>query len=72
MTDFAGAKTFYKELFGWKLEDMPAGEGFVYSMARLDGKYVAAIYEQMEEQRAQGVPPNWLSYITVDDLEAHR
>ncbi len=69
-TDFAGAKTFYKELFGWELEDMPAGEGFVYSMARLDGKYVAAIYEQMEEQRAQGVPPNWLSYITVDDLEA--
>ena len=69
-TDFAGAKTFYSELFGWELEDMLAGEGFVYSMARLDGKYVAAVYEQMEEQRAQGAPPNWLNFITVDDVEA--
>ncbi len=69
-TDFAGAKTFYSELFGWELEDMPAGEGMVYSMARLGGKYVAAIYEQFDEQRAQGMPPHWLNFITVDDIEA--
>lgn len=69
-TDLAGAKTFYTELFGWELEDMPAGEGMVYSMARVDGKYVAAVYEQDEDQRSQGVPPNWLNFITVDDIEA--
>ena len=69
-TDFAGAKSFYSELFGWTLEDMPAGEGMVYSMASLDGKYVAGIYEQNEDQRAQGIPPNWLSFITVGDIDA--
>lgn len=69
-TDFAGAKAFYAGLFGWELEDMPAGEGMIYSMARLHGKYVAGIYEQDEEQRAQGIPPNWLSYVTVDDIDA--
>ncbi|MDQ3751499.1 MAG: VOC family protein [Actinomycetota bacterium] len=69
-SDFAGAKDFYSELFGWELEDMPAGEGMVYSMARLDGSYVAGIYELDEEQRSQGIPPNWLSYVTVDEIES--
>lgn len=68
--DFAGAKVFYSELFGWELEDMPAGGGMVYSMARLDGSYVAAVYEQDEKQRSQGIPPNWMSFITVDEIEA--
>ena len=67
--DFAGAKAFYSALFGWELEDMPAGDGLVYSMARLDGSYVAGIYEQNEEQRAQGIPPNWMSFVTVDEIE---
>ncbi|MBA3350580.1 MAG: VOC family protein [Actinobacteria bacterium] len=69
-TDVSGAKAFYTELFGWELEDMPTGDAGIYSMARLDGKYVAAIYEQYEDQRAQGIPPSWVSFITVDDIEA--
>ena len=37
-TDPAGAKTFYRELFGWEAEDMPAGEAGTYTMLRLDGE----------------------------------
>lgn len=69
-TDARAAKDFYSGLFGWIAEDMPAGDAGTYTMLRLDGKDVCALYEQPEEQRAQGVPPNWQSYVSVEDIEA--
>jgi predicted enzyme related to lactoylglutathione lyase len=69
-TDVDSAKRFYGALFGWEAEDMPAGDAGVYTMFRLEGNFVAACYEQGADQREQGVPPNWLSYVTVDDVEA--
>ncbi len=68
-TDTEGAKRFYTQLFGWDAEDMPAGDGAVYTMFVKDGKTVAACYEQYAEQREQGVPPNWLSYVTVTSAD---
>jgi len=69
-TDVQGAKSFYSGLFGWDVEDMPTGDGGVYSMARLDGKYVAAVSAQREEERELGAPPHWNSYVTVEDVDA--
>src|SRR4051794_8812753 len=69
-TDTDGAKTFYGQLFGWEGEDMPAGEGMVYTMFRLRGQYVAAVSDQMEDERSAGIPPHWNSYVTVDDVDA--
>jgi uncharacterized protein len=72
-TDPDGAKAFYGELFGWQAEDTPipadAGGG-VYTMLKLDGESVAALYEQMKDQREAGIPPNWFSYVTVADADA--
>jgi len=68
--DQPAAKGFYEALFGWEAEDMPAGEGVVYSMMRLDGQYVAAISPQPEQQREAGVPPMWNSYLTVESADA--
>ncbi len=63
-TDADGAKEFYARLFGWDYEDNEApGGGGVYSMARVDGRYVAAIFQ------ADG-PARWNSYITVEDAAA--
>src|SRR3954453_20150204 len=61
--DAEGAKTFYSALFGWDLEDTPAGPDMNYVMAHLDGSDVAAMYQQGE--REQGVPPHWNNYVTV-------
>jgi uncharacterized protein len=68
-TDQDAAKTFYGELFGWEFEDFPVGESAVYSIARIDGKDVAAISPQPEQQRDAGVPPAWNSYIAVDSAD---
>ena len=69
-TDQAAAKAFYVGLFGWEFEDMPVGEGVVYSMMRVDGKDVSAISPQPEPQRNAGVPPMWNSYVSVEDADA--
>jgi predicted enzyme related to lactoylglutathione lyase len=68
-SDSEAAKTFYTQLFGWTYEDLPMGPGMVYTMLKLDGKNVGALYKQMEEQASQGVPPNWLSYVSVTNAD---
>jgi uncharacterized protein len=68
-TDADGAKAFYGRLFGWEAEDMPAGENATYTMLRLGGRDVAALYEQGAEERAAGIPPHWSSYIAVADVD---
>ena len=69
-TDPAGAKAFYGELFGWVAEDTPAGEAGIYTMLRLDGDDVAALYELDAERRARGIPPHWFHYVSVEDADA--
>jgi uncharacterized protein len=68
-TDQEAAKTFYSELFGWRYNDMPAGDDVVYSMAMKDGKVVAAISPQPQMQRDAGAPPSWNSYVTVESAD---
>jgi len=69
-TDSAGAKAFYSGMFGWAHEDMPIGEDKFYTMLKLNGLAVGALYELMEEQRSQGVPPHWMSYVSVESADA--
>lgn len=69
-TDQDAAKDFYSGLFGWEIEDMPIGDGSHYSMARIDGKDVAAISPQPPEMRDSGAPPSWNSYVSVDSADA--
>ncbi len=68
-SDHAGAKRFYTELFGWTTFDMPIGDDSVYTMFQLDGKDVCASYELNKDQRAHGIPPHWLSYVSVDSAD---
>jgi predicted enzyme related to lactoylglutathione lyase len=61
-THTEGAKRFYRELFGWQTDGAS-------STATLAGKAVAAISEQPAPQRSAGVPPHWLSNVTVESVE---
>lgn len=68
-TDTEAAKKFYGQLFGWELVDAPAGPDMVYTLAQLDGKEVAGLYQQPPEQQEQGVPPHWMSFVAVASAE---
>lgn len=69
-TDTAAAKTFYSRLFDWTMEDMPAGEGMTYTILYRGGKDVAGLSLMQKEQRDQGVPPYWFTYVAVEDAVA--
>jgi predicted enzyme related to lactoylglutathione lyase len=68
-TDAEGAKKFYSELMGWTMADTPAGEGMVYTMLQIGEKAVAALYGMGPEQRAQGLPSHWMSYVAVSNVD---
>jgi predicted enzyme related to lactoylglutathione lyase len=68
-TDGEAAKKFYTELFGWSFNDNPIGPGMVYTMLKLDGKDVGALYKMPSEMTDHGVPPHWMSYISVSSAD---
>jgi predicted enzyme related to lactoylglutathione lyase len=69
-SDQEAAKAFYAGLLGWQADDRPVGDGAYYSMQLIDGKPVAAIAGQPQQQRDAGVPPLWNSYVSVEDADA--
>jgi len=70
VTDVAGAKKFYRGIFGWEAKDLPMGEGNQkYSLLRVKGKDVCALYPMMPEQRKSKRPPVWLPFISVANVD---
>jgi predicted enzyme related to lactoylglutathione lyase len=69
-SDQSAAKDFYRRLFGWQPDDFPMHDGSVYTIFRLDGRDVAAGYSLMADQRAQGIPPNWMLYVATENADA--
>lgn len=69
-TDHPGARAFYTGLFGWEARDQPAGEAGVYTMFLSDDRAVAGSGEYRSDQRAQGLPTVWTSYVTVESADA--
>jgi uncharacterized protein len=65
-TDVDAAKALYADLFGWDYDDQPIPAGGTYSMARVDGLAVAGL----STVQAEGQPPAWTAYVTVDDADA--
>jgi len=69
-TDQSAAKTFYQALFGWTPNDMPMGPSGTYTIFRLNGRDAAAGYQLNPQQLAQHVPPHWMLYIQVENVDA--
>ncbi|MDO5866231.1 MULTISPECIES: VOC family protein [Paenarthrobacter] len=68
-TDIEVSKKFYRELFGWELEAMDVGRGLTYYMARLKGRYVAGMMQQLPDA-PPGMPSYWANYLAVDSVDA--
>jgi predicted enzyme related to lactoylglutathione lyase len=65
-TDVDAAKTFYTKLFGWDSEAMSM-PGMTYTVVKAGGKGIGGIMTIPKE--AQGTPPMWCTYVTVDDVD---
>jgi predicted enzyme related to lactoylglutathione lyase len=67
-TDQQAAKNFYGKLFGWQAEDTPMSPNDFYTTFKINGRDVAAAYTMRPEQQSSGMPPNWLLYVSVQDV----
>lgn len=68
-TDGEAAKKFYTQLFDWDFVDNPIGPGQVYTILKQNGKDVGALYQMPEEMTSHGVPPHWMSYVSVANAD---
>ncbi len=66
-TDTDGAKTFYSNLFGWETEDMSMAD-MTYTIVKVGKEGVGGIMSIPPQ--AEGSPPHWGVYVTVDDVDA--
>ena len=68
--DQEAAKAFYAALFGWTPNDIPVGPDGSYTIFRRGDRDTAAAYAMPREYREQGMPPNWLLYVLVENTDA--
>ena len=67
-TDHETAIKFYQRLFGWDLDIVDMGEQIgKYSMFKSEGDGLGGVVPLDSEH---GIPSHWISYITVDDVDA--
>ena len=65
--DLARAKDFYSKLFDWKLEDLPmSGGAGTYTMINVGEGTGGGMFANPNP----AVPPHWLAYVGVDDIQA--
>jgi predicted enzyme related to lactoylglutathione lyase len=64
-TDAGKAKSFYSQLFDWKLEDVQMGGG-TYTLIKVSGGTGGGI----QKNPVPGAPSAWLTYVQVDDIAA--
>jgi predicted enzyme related to lactoylglutathione lyase len=67
-TDVEAARAFYSHVVGWGTRDaqMP---GMTYWMFTAGETPLAGLMALPDEQRKAGVPPNWMGYAAVEDVD---
>lgn len=68
--DIESANGFYRDVFGWEVDDRSSSDGARYTRFLICGKPVAGIYEFGSEQQAAATPAQWLPYVSVVDAAA--
>ncbi|SMC96583.1 VOC family protein [Rhizobium sp. RU36D] len=70
--DPAAAVEFYGKVVGWESRDSGMPGDFKYTIVQVPGypMGVGGVMELTPEMAAGGVPPNWASYVAVDDTDA--
>jgi hypothetical protein len=65
-TDVPLAKSFYTQLFDWKLEDVAMGPEMTYTTIGVGEGTGGGMMKQM----VPGAASQWVPYVLVDDIEA--
>lgn len=67
--DLEAAQAFYAALFGWTPDPVPSSGG-TYLIWRKEGLQVGGAWQIPTGMDAPTIPPHWLTYVKVADVEA--
>ena len=69
--DAASAQAFYGKVIGWEPSamPMPGGAGGDYHLWKV-GEGMAGGMMEMAGPQFEGVPPHWMAYVHVEDVDA--
>lgn len=67
-SDFEGARKFYTEVIGWSVEAVDMEGGGQYHILK-DGDEMRGGMMSTDDMPGD-VPPHWMAYIGVDDVDA--
>ena len=72
VTDLDACKSFYENVFGWQIEESKTevSEFEYYEYDTGEGYKSGGIYELTDEMKENNLPPHFVNYIAVDDLDA--
>lgn len=68
-TDVPAATEFYGPLMGWNLREKIDDETMPYTVIKDQEISVGGVYKLTDEMTRRGVPPHWLAYVAVDDVD---
>jgi uncharacterized protein len=63
--DAEASKKFYRPLTGWSTQQFDKD----YAMWTLANVPVGGVFQLRDEQRAQGIPPNWMPYVEANNVD---
>ena len=66
--DPARAKGFYADICGWSFDEMPMENG-TYHVGKVGDQMVIGIFDISAMEGMEQMPPHWLSYLAVDDVD---
>lgn len=67
-TDTKAAAQFYANVVGWGVQESGT-PGYDYTLFTVNGQGVAGLMAIPEDARKAGVPPCWMGYVGVDDVD---
>lgn len=68
--DQDAARVFYESVIGWTIGGPAPGDDMDYRMISSASGPIAGAMTLSPEMQAGGMPPCWLGYVTVDDVDA--
>jgi len=69
-TDTKAAETFYRRVMGWNAQDSGMADRS-YTLLSAGSTMVGGLMPIPEDARKAGIPPAWMGYIGVDDVDAY-
>jgi len=68
-SDIEKSKAYYEAVCGWEWDTMPMEEGLYY-IAKKGEVMIGGMMSLADMQGMENVPPHWMTYLAVDDVDA--